>query len=36
MPIAFTDRELDVMNVLWERGPATVAEVRADLADDLA
>ncbi|HKG95159.1 MAG TPA: BlaI/MecI/CopY family transcriptional regulator [Gemmatimonadaceae bacterium] len=36
MPIAFTDRELDVMNVLWERGSATVAEVRADLADDLA
>src|SRR5829696_4935303 len=34
--IAFTDRELDVMNVLWERGPATVAEVRAELPDDLA
>lgn len=36
MAIAFTDRELDVMNVLWERGSATVAEVRGDLADDLA
>src|SRR5215213_1610639 len=36
MPIAFTDRELDVMNVLWERGSATVAEVRAALADELA
>lgn len=36
MPIAFTDRELDVMNVLWDRGSATVAEVRAALADELA
>jgi len=36
MEISFTDRELDVMEVLWERGPATVAEVRAALADDLA
>jgi predicted transcriptional regulator len=32
----FTDRELDVMTVLWQRGPATVAEVREQLADDLA
>jgi predicted transcriptional regulator len=36
MDIAFTDRELDVMAVLWELGPATVAEVQARLADDLA
>lgn len=36
MEVAFTDRELDVMNVLWERGPCTVAEVRGQLADDLA
>jgi BlaI family transcriptional regulator, penicillinase repressor len=36
MEISFTDRELDVMGVLWERGPATVAEVREALADDLA
>jgi BlaI family transcriptional regulator, penicillinase repressor len=36
MPPTFTDRELDVMAVLWERGPSTVAEVRARLADDLA
>jgi predicted transcriptional regulator len=36
MDIAFTDRELDVMGVLWERGPSTVAEVRDELADDLA
>ncbi|HVW05557.1 MAG TPA: BlaI/MecI/CopY family transcriptional regulator [Vicinamibacterales bacterium] len=32
----FTDRELDVMTVLWNRGPATVAEVREQLDDDLA
>ena len=36
MPIAFTDRELDVMAVLWERGPSTVGEVRERLDDDLA
>jgi len=34
--ISFTDRELDVMAVLWEHGPSTVAEVRERLADDLA
>ena len=33
---SFTDRELDIMAVLWERGPSTVAEVRERLADDLA
>jgi predicted transcriptional regulator len=32
----FTDRELDVMNVLWRHGPATVADVRAGLDRDLA
>lgn len=32
----FTDRELDVMSVLWERGDATVAEVQQRLSDDLA
>ncbi|HEU4629612.1 MAG TPA: BlaI/MecI/CopY family transcriptional regulator [Gemmatimonadaceae bacterium] len=36
MQISFTDRELDVMAVLWEHGPSTVAEVRQRLADDLA
>jgi BlaI family transcriptional regulator, penicillinase repressor len=36
MEIAFTDRELDVMHVLWERGAATVAEVQGALADELA
>jgi predicted transcriptional regulator len=36
MRISFTDRELDVMAVLWHRGSATVAEVRERLPDDLA
>lgn len=36
MEIAFTERELDVMAVLWDHGGATVAEVRDRLADDLA
>jgi len=35
-PVRLTRRELDVMSVLWRRGAATVAEVRDDLADDLA
>lgn len=34
--VLFTDRELDVMGVLWENGPSTVAEVRDRLVDDLA
>jgi BlaI family penicillinase repressor len=34
--INFTDRELDVMAVLWENGGATVAEVRERLSDELA
>jgi len=33
---SFTDRELDVMAVLWDRGPSTVAEVREHLEDPLA
>ncbi len=36
MRISFTDRELDVMAVLWDRGSATVADVRERLPDDLA
>jgi len=36
MRISFTDRELDVMAVLWHRSSATVAEVRERLPDDLA
>lgn len=36
MDINFTDRESDIIAVLWERGPSTVSEVREALADDLA
>lgn len=36
MEISFTDRELDVMVVLWEHGSATVAEMREQLVDELA
>lgn len=36
MDISFTERELDVMGVLWDRGGGTVAEVRERLQDDLA
>jgi predicted transcriptional regulator len=36
MDVQFTDREIDVMQVLWERGPSLVAEVRASLEDALA
>lgn len=32
----FTDRELDVMSLLWRAGSGTVAEVRAELREDLA
>jgi BlaI family penicillinase repressor len=36
MDIQFTDREIDVMDVLWERGPSLVGEVRDALKDELA
>ena len=36
MSVIFTERELDIMAVLWERGPSTVAEVREVLTDPLA
>jgi predicted transcriptional regulator len=36
MAIVFTERELDIMAVLWDRGPSTAAEVRERLTDDLA
>jgi predicted transcriptional regulator len=32
----FTERELDVMSILWRCGPSTVSEVRDELVDDLA
>jgi BlaI family transcriptional regulator, penicillinase repressor len=36
MEVHLTNREADVMQVLWERGPSIVAEVRASLEDKLA
>jgi len=36
MDVQFTDREFDIMGVLWDRGPSTVAEVQEQLADELA
>jgi predicted transcriptional regulator len=36
MGVRFTKRELDIMSVLWARGPSTVSEVREHLEDDLA
>jgi predicted transcriptional regulator len=36
MIMLLSGRELDVMNVLWERGSATVSEVLNDLVDPLA
>jgi predicted transcriptional regulator len=36
MQVTLTDREADVMEVLWESGPSTVAETRDRLHDDLA
>jgi predicted transcriptional regulator len=32
--VQFTDRELDLMSVLWRLGSGTVAEVREQLADE--
>lgn len=36
MTIVLFDRELEVMQVLWENGPSTVPEVRSRLADEMA
>jgi predicted transcriptional regulator len=36
MQISLTDREADLMQVLWDHGPSLVAEVRERLADPLA
>lgn len=36
MSVALTNREADIMAVLWEHGPSTVADVRERLKDDLA
>jgi predicted transcriptional regulator len=36
MKVFLTNREADVMQVLWDQGPSLVAEVREHLKDDLA
>ena len=36
MDISFTDREADVIQVLWDHGPSVVNEVRSRLNDKLA
>ena len=36
MDAQFTDRELDIMNVLWDVGGATATEVQRTLSDPLA
>jgi BlaI family transcriptional regulator, penicillinase repressor len=36
MQIALTDRESDLMDILWESGASTVAEVQKALEDELA
>jgi BlaI family transcriptional regulator, penicillinase repressor len=36
MEIVLYERELEVMEILWERGSATVAEVREALEDEMA
>src|SRR5271157_4764117 len=36
MDISLTDREADVMQLLWDHGPSLVAQVRARLSDELA
>lgn len=36
MAKTLTDRELDIMQVLWDRGPCRVSDVRGNLEDPLA
>ena len=36
MGIVFTDREADIMHVLWEQGPSVVSDVQKQLKDKLA
>lgn len=36
MDIVLADREAELMEVLWDYGPSTVAEVRDRVSDDLA
>ena len=36
MEITLADREAEIMEVLWDSGPSTVAEVKDRVADELA
>jgi predicted transcriptional regulator len=36
MDIVLSDREAELMNILWEHGPSTVSEVKAHVSDELA
>ena len=36
MKIALTDREADIMQILWEKGASVVSEVQSELGDELA
>src|SRR5262249_5519617 len=36
MQISFTDREADIMQVLWAHGPSVVSDVQKQLPDKLA
>ncbi len=36
MRISLADREAELMDVLWDRGPSTVSEVQAEVSDELA
>lgn len=36
MKISLTDREADVMHVLWDHGPSVVSDVQNQLGDKLA
>ena len=36
MDIQFTDRQLDIMNILWDRGSSTVREAKEEIEEDLA
>lgn len=36
MGLTFTDRQLDLMNILWEQGSATVREAKEALDEELA
>ncbi len=36
MGLSFTDRQLDLMNILWDEGSATVRETKEALDEELA